>query len=216
MRNTSLEEGVRTVASLGSPKPEVAEPISGWLRETNSVLVKMHRSRWKFRHSPREVRKVELRRRRLNRRLRTKLQALSMTFDALQEKFRLKHVDLCRRIYRTSVPGCSTSHRSRNQTRKCMTATRMGSSVNQTDAMTAPIPLHSMIAGHLKETSGRSLSDVSSTASDRKSDSLWIWSAIGGASVPCAMLGCMVPGRGNHPRLPPAWSPEMESQYISV
>ena len=109
---------------------------------------------------------------------------------------RLKHVDLCRRIYRTSVPGCSTSHRSRNQTRKCMTATRMGSSVNQTDAMTAPIPLHSMIAGHLKETSGRSLSDVSSTASDRsdrKSDSLWIWSAIGGASVPCAMLGwCQV------------------------
>ena len=169
---TSLEEGVRTVASLGSPKPEVAEPISGWLRETNSVLVKMHRSRWKFRHSPREVRKVELRRRRLNRRLRTKLQALSMTFDALQEKFRLKHVDLCRRIYRTSVPGCSTSHRSRNQTRKCMTATRMGSSVNPTDAMTAPIPLHSMTAGHLEETSGRSLSAVS--ASDRKSDSLWI------------------------------------------
>ena len=42
---TSLEEGVRTVSSLGLPKPEVAEPISGWLRETNSVLVKMHRSR---------------------------------------------------------------------------------------------------------------------------------------------------------------------------
>ena len=79
---TSLEEGVLTVASLGSPKPEVAEPISGWLRETNSVLVKMHRSRWKFRHSLREARKAELRRRRLNRRLRTKLQALSMTFDA--------------------------------------------------------------------------------------------------------------------------------------
>ena len=190
---TSLEEGVRTVASLGSPKPEVAEPISGWLRETNSVLVKMHRSRWKFRHSPREVRKVELRRRRLNRRLRTKLQALSMTFDALQEKFRLKHVDLCRRIYRTSVPGCSTSHRSRNQTRKCMTATRMGSSVNPTDAMTDPIPLHSMNAGHLEETS------------DRKSESLWIWSAIGGASVPCAMLGCMVPGRGG----PLKWNPSI-------
>ena len=75
--------------------------------------------------------------------------------------------------------------------------------------MSAPIPLRSMTAGHLEETSGRSCGN----AHVRTPDSMWILSAIGGASIPCAMLGCMVPGRGNHPRLPPAWSPEMESQY---
>ena len=41
---TPLEKDDRTsIDFLGTPKPEIAEPISGWLRETNSVLVKMHR-----------------------------------------------------------------------------------------------------------------------------------------------------------------------------
>ena len=69
----------------------------------------------------------------------------------------------------------------------------------------APSP---MIAAHQL---GRSLSGADAPV--RTSDTAWILAALGGATIPCAMLGCMVPGRGNHPRLPPKWSPEQESQY---
>ena len=59
---TPLEKDDRLAVSfLGTPKPETAPSISDWLRETNSILVKMRRSQWKFRHSPREMRKAELR-----------------------------------------------------------------------------------------------------------------------------------------------------------
>ena len=44
------------------------------------------------------------------------------------------------------------------------------------------------------------------------SDSTLVLAAGGGLST-CALVACMVPGRSSHPRLPPAWSPEMEHQY---
>ena len=56
----------------------------------------------------------------------------------------------------------------------------------------------SMTAGHRD---GRSLSDST------------LMLAAGGGLSTCALVACMVPGRSSHPRLPPAWSPEMEHQY---
>lgn len=62
------------------------------------------------------------------------------------------------------------------------------------------------------DTLGNSNSMTAGRPTGRSLSSSTLLLAAGGGLSTCALVTCMA-GRSSHPRLPPAWSPEMEQQY---
>ena len=179
-------------ASNGRKAPVQARPegeykpslVNGdqWRQELNSTLVRLHHSRRKFKTNPRDQRRAELLRRRLRRQQRLVFERMLNMYDSKLKHLKSRHKELCELVY-----GKDAAIRSRNQ---CMTGSKAGN--RKVKSPEAHVNSGSMTAGHRD---GRSLSDST------------LLLAAGGGLSTCALVACMVPGRSNHPRLPPRMEP---------
>ena len=187
--------------------------LCGWLRQTNARLVKFHIRKWKAKIGLRSARRAMLLGRQARRILKRKMRLLLCSSGHKSQRSRN------RPKRESSIPIPDPQHPT--------TSTATIDEQNQQHQPTiSPAIIDELAAYHHSHKhqstpttdQGRALS-ATKMFDGAPSGVVSLWNKIAPAAsavaafVPLSVICCMVPGRSNHPRLPPNWSPEQESSY---
>ena len=172
--------------------------LCGWLRQTNARLVKFDIRKWRAKIGLRSARKAMLLGRQVRRILKRKVRLL-----------------LCNSGHK--------SQRSRNRSKRMSSTPEQDQQQHPTISPAIIDELAAYHHSHKHQSTpttdqGRALS-ATKMFDGAPSGVVNLWNKIAPAAsavaafVPLSVICCMVPGRSNHARLPPNWSPEQESSY---